>query len=1108
MTTISPEVTESLYQLLSSLTSADNQVRSAAERSLNQDWISGGQEKREVLLMTLAQQAVGGYDGTARSFSAVLFRTISLKQPDEQFTAACIIETVSAPVLNEIKQTLLQGFLAETQDKMVRHKIADAVSCIAKPMSWNKNLTWPELLPAMMEAVKSPTTGIRESAFRILSTVPEIIGESLVASSVPAFQAGFADADEVVRIAAVTAFTSFFEQLKKPAWPTLQQLLPQLLEVMMPLRQQNKGYELSSVLESVIDLAELAPKMFKPMFKHLIDFCVDVAKDKESDIKARLSALELATTFVDEAPNMCKREPSYAESMVMLCLQMMTEVGEDDDDAAEWNNEDDVMDSEDQDEAYSAAKQSLDRLALKLGGKIVLPPLFQWLPTMINSQQWRERHAALMALSNVAEGSRDVMMAELDKILDMVIPLLNDPHARVQWATCNALGQMSTDFADFMQRNYGNRVLPALISKLDNHSTFRVQSHAAAAMVNFSESASKEVLEPYLDDLLGRLVQLLESPKRYVQEQVLTTIAIVADAAESKFSKYYEPLMKMLFNVMRQDAGKELRLLKAKSIECATLIALAVGKEKFAPDCEAMVHLFAQIQASITDDDDPCQSYLVHAWGRLCRIIGTDFLPYLSGVMPPLLASAKHRPDIKLLDDENQVEELNQQDGWEILPIQGKYVGIHTSLLDEKSNAIDLLSVYASELGADFYPYVKEIVVDVIVPGLNFFYHDGVRYAAAAAAPHLLSCAQKAVARQNGGDMERAKQDPAVLELWVPILRAMLEVLPVDKMVEVLAGYYSNLYQCIEIIGRGALSASDMQSLVKSIEVNLTDYIERMASRNEDDDEYAEDVEEEDAEAADEELLGEMSKVINVTFKFNKSEFLLPFQTLMPILQAFLTSSSDDCRHWALCVIDDMIEYTGQDSFQFHEMFLSNMVDALVSGDASVRQAAAYGIGVAAQHGGAQYAQYTISALPTLFNLINVPEARSEDNVHATENASAAIAKILRTHGALVGDSLDQALTEWVKTLPIIADDEAAPFPYLFLSNLIEKSHASVTSQVPKVFESVAQALVHASISGKTAEHVVAATKQLLGTVPHNEAMALFQQLPAESQPVVQKWFL
>ena len=215
----------------------------------------------------------------------------------------------------------------------------------------------------------------------------------------------------------------------------------------------------------------------------------------------------------------------------------------------------------------------MDRLANKLGGAVVLQPTFVWLPRMMHSPSWKDRHAALMAISAISEGCRELMIGELDKVLDLVVPALRDPHPRVRWAGCNALGQMSTDFAGIMQEKYHKVVLTNIIPVL-NSAEPRVQSHAAAALVNFCEEAEKEILEPYLDDLLSHLLQLLSSPsqKRFVQEQALSTIATIADSAETAFGKYYGTLMPLLFDVLEKEQDKEFRLLRAKAMECATLI--------------------------------------------------------------------------------------------------------------------------------------------------------------------------------------------------------------------------------------------------------------------------------------------------------------------------------------------------------------------------------------------------------------------------------------------------------------------------------------------------------------------------------------------------------
>jgi importin-5 len=72
----------------------------------------------------------------------------------------------------------------------------------------------------------------------------------------------------------------------------------------------------------------------------------------------------------------------------------------------------------------------------------------------------------------------------------------------------------------------------------------RVHAHAAAALINFCEGVERDTLLPYLDPIVERLLKLLNPmqdgsrpTKRYVQEQAVTTLAMVADASETTFAK-------------------------------------------------------------------------------------------------------------------------------------------------------------------------------------------------------------------------------------------------------------------------------------------------------------------------------------------------------------------------------------------------------------------------------------------------------------------------------------------------------------------------------------------------------------------------------------------
>lgn len=1090
MSVVPEQLHAPLLGLLQGLSSSDNSIRSEAEKVLEQEWSST--QNTELLLTFLAEQACSSGDESSQAFAAVLFRRIAIKTPKNITNMTDrTIGIISEDGKQQIRSIFLQGFTLP-QSNQVRHKLSDAISELAKE-DVSPHGSWSELVPALFAAAQNPDPSFRESAFRVFTTTPALLDKSYIENVVPIFNSGFEDSSDSVKISACTAFVSFFRELPKSYWPQLQSLIPNLLNSLPRFLQNGQDEALSSVLEALIDLVELAPKMFKDMFLTIIDFCAMVCKNKDLDSSTRMASLELLTTFAEVSPSMCKRSSNFAETIIIITLSMMTEVCIDDDDAADWNNDDD-LDEDDAEPEYDAARQALDRVSLKLNGQSLVSHLFQYLPAMLQSNVWRERQAALMALSSAAEGCADVLADQVPSILDMILPTLQDDHPRVQYACANALGQMSSDFEDLIQRTAGERVLPALISKLTNKSVPRVQAHVAAALVNFSEAASKEVLEPFLDDLLNNLVGLLNSPKRYVQEQVLTTIAIIADAAEKKFIKYYDTLMPMLTDVLKTDFGTENRTLKARCIECTTLIALAVGKEQFAPHCQDLITLFGSLQESIMGEDDPVKQYLEQGWGRICRIIGKDFLPFLPIVLPPLLEQAKAAQDISLLEEE-EAEEFISNEEWDVINISGKMIAVHTAALDVKVQAMDLLRIYAIQLKGDFFPWVKEIIQTIGIPALDFYLHDGVRGSAALTLASLLRCSVYATGNNSN----------ETLGFWTQISGKLVEILTNEPVPELLVAYYTALVDCIGALGPNSLSATQLSSWAKSINANLTEIYQRVKERENDEDEYTEDVEEDEEEYTDEELLDEINRAITAIFISSKSNFLQAFESLGQTIQLFINDENTNIKFCGLTIVRDILQHCGTDSAVFKDVFLNVLGESISSANASIRQVAAESIGVAASSGGDVYREFCIACLEPMFKMASVPDNRAEENIYATENFVVAISKVCHAFGNYI-QNLEAIITQWITLMPIIQDEIQAPHAYNFLTELIKSQHPGVTNQVPKVIEVIILALCHGSIGGQLAENAVLGAKQLLGQLPQAEAVSILEKNPDEFE-IVRKLF-
>lgn len=58
-------------------------------------------------------------------------------------------------------------------------------------------------------------------------------------------------------------------------------------------------------------------------------------------------------------------------------------------------------------------------------------------------------------------------------------------------------------------------------------------------------------------------------------------------------------------------ASSSPRLLRAKALECVSLVGMAVGRERFRGDAAAVMSFMQQLAATPMDSDDPTQSYML-----------------------------------------------------------------------------------------------------------------------------------------------------------------------------------------------------------------------------------------------------------------------------------------------------------------------------------------------------------------------------------------------------------------------------------------------------------------------------------------------------------------
>lgn len=209
---------------------------------------------------------------------------------------------------------------------------------------------------------------------------------------------------------------------------------------------------------------------------------------------------------------------------------------------------------------------------------------------------------------------------------------------------------------------------------------------------------------------------------------------------------------------------------------------------------------------------------------------------------------------------------------------------------------------------------------------------------------------------------------------------------------------------------------------------------------------------------------------------------------------------------WSLCVYDDLIQTMREASWPFAANIVPHIVQHLNHSNPEVRQAACYGVGLMASHGGPEYYSTCVNAMPMLHAAISAPNSSEEEQVFATENAISALGKMIKH---LPKETYDyHGLVDfWVDALPVTNDMEEATAVYQLYLTLMEAGLPKIKNNLRKTALVLAEAICSGVIDmeDKPSEEVKQlyltlqqALKACLHGIDANTKTALWSQLSEE----------
>ncbi|KAK4707597.1 hypothetical protein R3W88_028522 [Solanum pinnatisectum] len=662
-----------------------------------------------------------------------LFETIQRSQPSSRTGIFCykLLSDILLPFWPKLSSTTQNDLMVKLYYKVRRESDYETLEACCSCVSSIAGLLfpkyeWNDLFVFMIENLGSDSNrnlGVLLLWDELIPKCPEIF-----VPFVDCLIEGFTDLmptiteDHRSRVVAARASVKLILYLSNPA--SYCKFYGLLGHVIMTLIMACSDEEVlvCSVLEDLIVLAGVETAFFKDNIV-VFESMVKLAEYLKLGEKLRQLAIEFVVTVAENREIGCGIVPKEEVTKLLnVLIEMLVHIEDD----PRWRNA--ITDDKNEGELSmcSNGMESLERLAIALGGDAILPNCPACLFKFLDDQDWRIRHAAVTAIGLISEGCSKALLMEMVKFGQSIVNLMYDSHPRVRWATIRTIGQLSTYLSPRFQEEYLWQLLPALIETLDDFHNPRLQTRAASVIWLFTHNCSADDLKPYLHKIVSKLVGFLQRGMTMMKEAALGTLASLAISSQEDSAYIYDSIMPYLKVILETATKDTSRTLVAKSMECITRVTMAFGNQAIHGYVEKVTAVLISLQETQTEIEDPMRKFLLMAYGRLCKCLGEDFLPYISLAMPIVLKSAQrsvsNSSDIDDSDDESMIK----------VTAGNKKIGIRSALLEEKALACHMLCCFAAELEGRLHLWVNE-VVSALVPNLTFKFSKEVRMTAISA---------------------------------------------------------------------------------------------------------------------------------------------------------------------------------------------------------------------------------------------------------------------------------------------------------------------------------------------------------------------------------------
>jgi hypothetical protein len=323
------------------------------------------------------------------------------------------------------------------------------------------------LLQKIIEYSENDSWSSRELAMFMLEIIAEIpVFNNLVKlysdSFNTIFSKGLDDSVLKVKIAALKATWNFISFLnnKEIVWKFMN-LIDIIIEtVLEALENDEKEGRLS--LESLIDIAEYHPELFKNVCSRLVTLISKIVANKTFHSDTRSNAKEVLLSLAEKAPTMLRSIENIKSEFFPSLFEMLTEVT--------WENDIKAWAKEREDyslartDTHTIAREALIRLSKVMGEETTFSASSSLIQTNITSTNWKQKQAAFYYWGYISIICKKKFKQNLEEILQTVLEGITHENSRIQYSALSCLALLLTEQSPNLQKLHHSKILPTILT--------------------------------------------------------------------------------------------------------------------------------------------------------------------------------------------------------------------------------------------------------------------------------------------------------------------------------------------------------------------------------------------------------------------------------------------------------------------------------------------------------------------------------------------------------------------------------------------------------------------------------------------------------------------